>query len=341
MQAVPARNPRMTAPAMTHAPDPASLTTEARRTGAEVLRTEARAILALAEGLDGSFDRAVAAVLAAPGKVVTCGMGKSGHVARKIAATFASTGTPAHFVHPAEAGHGDLGMIAPGDVCLVLSASGETAELQSVVAYTRRFGIPLVAVSRVPDSTLMRQADIALALPAAPEACPLGLAPTTSTTVTLALGDALAVAVMRARGFDAEAFRRFHPGGRLGAQLMRVREVMHAGAALPVVAPDTPMPEVLMAMTGRGFGIAAVVKAGWLVGVITDGDLRRNMAGLMDRVAGDVATPQPRAIGPGALLAEAVREMNAGKVTALCVVDPPGRLVGLIRLHDCLRAGVV
>jgi arabinose-5-phosphate isomerase len=326
---------------MTQAPSPSTLIPEARRAGAEVLRIEAQAIMALAEGLTDTFDRAVAAILGVTGKVVTCGMGKSGHVARKVAATFASTGTPAHFVHPAEACHGDLGMIAPGDVCVVLSASGETVELRPVLAYCRRFAIPVIGISKVPDSALMRQADIAVALPDLPEACALGLAPTTSTTVALALGDALAVAVMRARGFDAASFQRFHPGGRLGAQLMRVRDVMHAGAALPVVAPDTLMPEVLMVMTGRGFGIAAVVRDGWLTGVITDGDLRRNMAGLMDRRAADVATPRPRSIGPDALIAEAVRTMNAGTVTALCVVDPPGRLVGLVRLHDCLHAGVV
>lgn len=312
-----------------------------RRIGAEVLRTEGRAILTLAENLPPAFNSAVAALLAAEGRVILSGMGKSGHVARKIAATLASTGTPAHFVHPAEASHGDLGMIAAGDVCVLLSNSGETRELDAIIAYTRRFGIPLIALTRAEGSTLAQSADIALLLPDAPEACAIGMAPTTSTTMALALGDALAVAVMRARGFGAEAFRTFHPGGKLGAQFLRVAAIMHSGDRLPMVTEDAPMPEVLMEMTGKGFGVAAVVVDGRLTGVITDGDLRRNLDGLMTRRAADVATRSPRSIAPDALIAEAVRVMNGNKVNALCVVDGGGRLVGLIRLHDCLRAGVV
>jgi arabinose-5-phosphate isomerase len=309
--------------------------------GAEVLRTEAAALISLAEGLGDDFAAAVAAVLKVSGRVVCSGMGKSGHVARKIAATLASTGTPAHFVHPAEAAHGDLGMIAPGDLCLLLSNSGETAELGAIVAYTRRFGIALIGVSKDPASSLMRAADIALVLPDAPEACAIGMAPTTSTTLMLALGDALAVAVMRARGFSADDFATFHPGGKLGAQMLRVAQVMVGAGALPEVAPDAPMSEVLIEMSARGFGLAAVVDAGRLVGVISDGDLRRNIDGLMGRRARDVATRNPRAIRPEALLGAAVREMNAAKIGVLCVTDAAGELVGMIRLHDCLRAGVV
>ncbi|MGY6632842.1 MAG: KpsF/GutQ family sugar-phosphate isomerase [Alkalilacustris sp.] len=330
--------------------------------GRGVLRTESRALAALEGALDDGFARAVALVLRAPGRVIVSGMGKSGHVARKIAATFASTGTPAQFVHPAEASHGDLGMITPSDVVLALSASGETAELADVIAHARRHAIPLIGISRAPGSTLLRQSDPALVLPDAPEACAIGLAPTTSTTMMMALGDALAVAVMQARGFSREGFAAFHPGGTLGAQLAPVRALMHAGAALPVVAPDAPMGEALVEMSRKGFGVVAVVEGGRLAGVITDGDLRRNLDGLMARRAGEVATPDPCAIGPDALASEALGVMTARRITSLMVVEGPGmpepgmpepgmpergmpgpgggRLVGLIHMHDCLRAGV-
>lgn len=310
-------------------------------TGADVLRTEAAALAELAAGLDHRFAAAVQAILGVSGRVICSGMGKSGHVARKIAATLASTGTPAHFVHPAEAAHGDLGMIAAGDLCLLLSNSGETAELAAIIAYTRRFAIPLIGISKDPDSSLMRAADLPLVLPDAPEACAIGMAPTTSTTLMLALGDALAVAVMRARGFSARDFATFHPGGKLGAQMLTVGQVMVGAGALPEVAPDLPMPQVLLEMSARGFGLAAVLRDGRLWGVISDGDLRRHMDGLMTRRAEDVATRTPRSIRPDALLAEAVRVMNEAKIGVLCVTDAQGRLVGMIRLHDCLRAGVV
>lgn len=311
--------------------------------GRRVITREAEALALLADGLDGAFSEAVECILGAEGRVIVSGMGKSGHIARKIAATLASTGTPAHFVHPAEASHGDLGMLARGDVCLVLSNSGETPELADIIAYTRRFSIPLIGVAGRPDSTLLRSADIAIVLPSAPEACATGIVPTTSTTMTLALGDALAIALMERRDFTPENFREFHPGGRLGARLSKVRDLMHGGEELPLVAADTPMSETLLTMSGKGFGVVGVTRDARLAGIITDGDLRRNMDGLLDRTAAEVMTPSPRTIGPDALAEEAVALMNAARITALFVVDPAGsdHPVGLIHIHDCLRAGVV
>ncbi|MGY6535930.1 MAG: KpsF/GutQ family sugar-phosphate isomerase [Pararhodobacter sp.] len=309
--------------------------------GRNVLETEAGALRAMAAELGDSFVRAVDTILLTEGRLIVAGIGKSGHVGRKIAATFASTGTPAHFVHAAEASHGDLGMIASRDCCILLSNSGETRELGDLISYTRRFAIPLIALTRVAGSTLATKADIVLLLPDAPEACAIGMAPTTSTTASMAMGDALAVAVMRRRGFDPENFRLFHPGGKLGAQLMRVADLMHTGDALPLVTEETPMPDVLVRMSGAGYGVALVAEAGRLTGIITDGDLRRNMEGLLARVARDVATRAPKTIGPGALVSEAVGMMNRAKVNALCVVDEGGTIQGMIRLHDCLRAGVV
>ncbi|WP_183470724.1 KpsF/GutQ family sugar-phosphate isomerase [Limimaricola variabilis] len=310
----------------------------------QVIGDEAAGLAALARGLDGGFAQALEAIRAAPGRVIVSGMGKSGHVARKIAATFASTGTPASFVHPAEASHGDLGMISKGDVVLVLSNSGETPELADLVAHTRRFGIPLIGVAARPQSTLMTQADIAITLPALPEACGIGVVPTTSTTMTLALGDALAIALMRGRGFTAADFRAFHPGGKLGARLARVRDLMHGAEELPLVDRDTPMADTLLAITGAGFGVVGVTDAsGGLVGIVTDGDLRRHMDGLLDHIAVEVMTPAPRTIRPDALAAEALAQMNERKITCLFVVDDEDaarRPLGILHIHDCLRAGV-
>jgi arabinose-5-phosphate isomerase len=331
---MPSRDPVRPAPDPAR-PDPAAML----EAGRAVLRTEAEGLAALAAALDAGFARAVETILAARGRVIVSGMGKSGHVGHKIAATLASTGTPAQFVHPAEASHGDLGMITAADVCLLLSASGETTELADVIAHARRHAIPLIAVSRGRASTLVRQADLALLLPEAPEACAIGLAPTTSTTMMMALGDALAVALMQARGFSRERFFAFHPGGTLGAQLLPVRALMHSGAALPVVAPGATMGEALVEMSAKGFGVVAVVEGGRLAGVITDGDLRRNLDGLMARTAGEVATPRPRRIAPGALASEALGVMTAQRITTLMVTEDEA-LVGLIHLHDCLRAGV-
>jgi arabinose-5-phosphate isomerase len=309
----------------------------------EVLATEAAALRALAAGLGPEFSRAVDRLAAIPGRVIVSGMGKSGHVARKIAATLASTGTPALFVHPAEASHGDLGMIVAGDAVLALSNSGETAELADLVAHTRRFGLPLIAITARADSTLALAADVALPLPRAPEACPMGLAPTTSTTMQMALGDALAVALLKRRGFTEADFRRFHPGGRLGARLRRVRDLMHTGESVPLAPAGLPMDQALVLMTEKRFGCLGVIGPdGRLVGIITDGDLRRAMGpDLLTRPVDQVMTRAPRTIGPDALAAEALHAMNAHQrpVTALFVTSPDGRAEGILHIHDLLRAG--
>lgn len=308
-----------------------------------VLATEAAGLRALSATLDGSFAAAVERLACCTGRVVVTGMGKSGHIGRKIAATLASTGSPAFFVHPAEASHGDLGMIIAGDAVLALSNSGETSELADLVAHARRFGLPLIAITARPASTLARAADIVLALPAAPEACPLGLAPTTSTTMQLALGDALAVALLTRRGFTSSEFSNFHPGGKLGAQLRRVSDLMHRGDAVPLARLDLPMHRALLVMTGKGFGcLGALDQEGRLVGVLTDGDLRRAMGpDLLDRRVEEVMNPTPRTIPAYALAADALRAMNTAPrpVTSLFVVDGNGRPEGILHVHDLLRAG--
>lgn len=310
----------------------------------DVLATEAAGLSALAGALGDSFAEAVDLLAAATGRIVVSGMGKSGHVARKIAATLASTGAPALFVHPAEASHGDLGMIVAGDAVLALSNSGETAELADLIAHSRRFGLPLVAITGRAESTLATAADAVLLLPAAREACPMGLAPTTSTTMQMALGDALAVALLTRRGFGAADFRQFHPGGKLGARLRRVREIMHTGDALPLAGPDTPMDAALVHMTSKRFGCLGVAdEAGRLIGMFTDGDLRRAMGGtLLSKRLGDVMNPRPRTIAPDTLAAEALHQMNDPErpITALFVVDETGRPAGILHIHDLLRAGV-
>lgn len=306
-----------------------------------VLSLEAEALTLLTEALDERFDAAVEALAAATGRVVVSGMGKSGHVGRKIAATMASTGTPAMFVHPGEASHGDLGMIVAGDVVLALSNSGETQELSDLVAHTRRYGLGLVAIIGRAGSSLARDADVALVLPAAPEACPMGLAPTTSTTMQMALGDALAVALLTRRGFTPADFRIFHPGGKLGAQLMRVEQLMHG--EMPLAAPTMPMDQALVAMTAGRFGCLGVVENGRLAGIITDGDLRRALRSggdLLAREAGGVMTRGVRTARPDMLAAEALRLMNERSITALFVVDARGAPVGILHIHDLLRAGV-
>ena len=309
-----------------------------------VLATEAAGLRALAAALDGGFVRAVEILAATPGRVVVTGIGKSGHVAHKIAATLASTGTPSLFVHPAEASHGDLGMIVPGDTVLALSNSGETAELADLIEHTRRFGLKLVAITGRAGSTLAAAADVVLLLPSAPEACPLGLAPTTSTTMQLALGDAVAVALLTRRGFGAADFRRIHPGGRLGARLKRVRDLMHVGEAMPLALPELPMDAALLRMTERRFGCLGIVDAaGRLTGIVTDGDLRRAMGpDLLRRRVGEIMTHGPRTIGPDALAAEALRDMTEGDspITTLFVVDARQVPLGILHIHDLLRAGV-
>ncbi|MGR3377576.1 KpsF/GutQ family sugar-phosphate isomerase [Salipiger abyssi] len=305
-----------------------------------VLATESAALTRLADELPVAFDDVITLLLHINGRIIVSGMGKSGHVAGKIAATLASTGAPAQVVHPGEASHGDLGMITTEDVVILISNSGETRELADMIAHCARFAIPMIAMTRRAESTLARSADHVLLMPDAPEACAIGMAPTTSTTMAMALGDALAVALMQKRGFDRENFLAFHPGGTLGAQLLRVSAVMHRGEELPVVAPDTPMGETLVVMSQKGFGVAALVEDGKLIGVITDGDLRRNLEGLMTRTAGAVATRNPRSVSPDALLTEALGVMNAGKISSLFAVEDDGTLVGLVHIHDALRAGV-
>ena len=298
---------------------------------------------ALANGLGEPFAAAVTLLREAGGRVVVTGMGKSGHVGRKIAATLASTGTPAHFVHPAEASHGDLGMVQPEDVVIALSWSGETAELAAIVAHTRRFRVGLIAITANADSALGREADVALVLPKAQEACPNGLAPTTSTTMQMALGDAIAVALLEARGFSRQDFYVYHPGGKLGAQLKTVESIMHRDAALPLLGLDAELPDVVEMMSAKGFGCAIVTDPdGHLAGVITDGDLRRKLlgGGLSGRRARDVMTREPRRITPDTLAVEALELVNRSRITALIVADAAGRPVGLVHVHDLLRLGV-
>lgn len=318
-----------------------SSSTDLLATGQRVIRREAGALVSLAEALDENFAKAVGLLIAAQGRVIVSGMGKSGHVARKIAATFASTGTPAHFVHPAEASHGDLGMVAEGDVLIVLSNSGETPELADVLAHAKRFGIALIGMTGRDGSTLMRQATVGLLLPEVPEACETGIVPTTSTTMMLALGDALAIALMEHRAFTPDHFRMFHPGGKLGARLLKVGDLMHEDP--PLVAATLPMGETLVEITKRGYGVVGVTDApGNLQGIITDGDLRRHLDGLMSRSAGEVMTENPRTIGPDALAGEALALMNDRKITCLLVTAPDSRkAIGILHMHDCLRAGVV
>lgn len=291
--------------------------------------------------LGPAVSEAVTAIVAARGRVIVTGMGKSGHIGLKIAATLSSTGTPAYFVHPGEASHGDLGMITPDDVILALSWSGETAELASIIHHSRRFKVRLIAMTSRADSTLGRAADIPLVLPVVAEACPHGLAPTTSTLIQLAMGDAMAIALLEAKGFSAQDFKTFHPGGSLGGRLKLVSDLMHAGDRLPLVALDEPMSGALVTMSAKSFGCVGVLDgAGHLAGVITDGDLRRHMdGGLLDKRADEIMTTQPKTIGPAVLAASALETMNSTRITSLFVVEA-GRPVGLIHLHDLLRAGV-
>lgn len=309
--------------------------------GRRVLQLEAEGLQALCDGLNGDFGRAVQILADATGRIIVSGMGKSGHIARKIAATLASTGTPAQFVHPAEASHGDLGMITEGDAALLLSNSGETSELKALIAYTRRFSIPVIGISSGAQSSLLDSADVALVLPGTPEACPMGLAPTTSTTMTLALGDALAVALMERKGFSPDQYQTLHPGGSLGQSLIRIEDIMHAGDSLPLAAEDDPMSDVLLIMTAKGFGCAGVCdQSGKLLGVITDGDLRRNMKPeLLDMRAGQVMTPNPITIQRRALGVEALNSMNSSAITCLFVVEAHVP-VGILHIQDCLRAGI-
>ncbi len=306
-----------------------------------VIAREVEGLNAVAEGLDEKFLEVVSRIAALKGRVIISGMGKSGHIGRKIAATLASTGTLAYFVHPSEASHGDLGMITTDDLVICLSNSGETHELRDIIAYTRRFSIPLVALVRRETSLLVQAADIAIVLPAVPEASPIGV-PTTSTTMMLAWGDALAVALMEKKGFSRDDFGVFHPGGKLGTQFIRVENLMHGAAELPLIAEKASMQEAILTMTAKRFGCAGVVdKNGMLLGIITDGDLRRNMNdGLMEKSAAEVMHKNPVTITPASLAAEALAIMNSKSITCLFALTD-GKPVGILHIHDCLRAGVM
>jgi len=314
--------------------------------GRAALATEAAAVAALVERLDATFAAACRCLISVRGRVVVTGMGKSGHVGSKIAATLASTGTPAFFLHPAEAIHGDLGMITRDDGVIALSNSGETTEVLALVPTLRRLGIPVVALTGNPASTLATAASVHLDVAVAAEACPLNLAPTASTTATLAMGDALAVALLELRGFTAEDFARSHPGGSLGRRLLlHVADVMRKGEAVPVVGPETPLRDGLLEMSGKGLGMTAVTDAsGRLLGIYTDGDLRRTLdhgPDLRTLKMHEVMTPAPKAILPTALAADAVNLMEQYRITSLAVVDESGHLVGALNVHDLLRAGVM
>jgi arabinose-5-phosphate isomerase len=307
------------------------------------LETEGLSALkaALASDLIDSFAAAVEVLRACRGRVIVTGMGKSGHVGLKVAATLSSTGTPAYFVHPSEASHGDLGMITRDDVIVAFSWSGETVELGNIVSYSRRFVVPLIAVTSNPRSTLAEAAELVLALPQAKEACPHGLAPTTSTMMQLALGDCLAMALLDSKGFTARDFKALHPGGQLGARLKFVGDLMHKGDRLPLAAADAVMTEAIVVMTEKALGCLGVVDDnGFLKGIITDGDLRRHMGdGLLSKRAQEIMTPAPKTVSPDLLASAALEMINSSKITTLFVVEN-GRPVGIIHIHDLLRAGV-
>jgi arabinose-5-phosphate isomerase len=313
----------------------AARTLDLEREGLQALRG------ALEQELGVAFGAAVAKLAAAKGRVIVTGIGKSGHVAQKLAATFASTGTPAFFVHPSEASHGDLGMITREDAIVALSWSGESVELGNILTYSRRFKVPLIAITSRAHSALGKQCDVVLELPRSKEACPHGLAPTTSTTMQLAIGDCLAIALLEHKGFTAHDFKVFHPGGSLGAALKFVADVMHTGEQLPLVGQDTPMSAALVTMTQKSFGCLGVVDSkGRLAGVITDGDLRRHMGDdLLAARTGDIMTEKPKSVAPDMLASAALEVLNASRITALFVVDR-GKPVGIVHVHDLLRAGV-
>lgn len=318
---------------------------EAVASATRTLQLEAEGLGALREALTAhlaeGFAEAIDILRGCRGRVIVTGMGKSGHVGLKVAATLSSTGTPAYFVHPSEASHGDLGMIAREDAVLAFSWSGETVELGNILSYSRRFAVPLIAVTSNPESTLAQAAEVVLALPHAKEACPHGLAPTTSTVMQLALGDSIAIALLESKGFTAIDFGVLHPGGQLGARLKFVSDLMHTGDRLPLTPVDTVMSEAIVVMTEKALGCLGVVDGhGFLQGIITDGDLRRHMGnGLLDRRAGDIMTPAPKTVTPDLMASAALEIINASAITALFVVENE-RPVGIIHIHDLLRAGV-
>lgn len=306
----------------------------------KVLQTEADALETLKNDLPNDFSDLVKLILNLNGRVIVSGVGKSGHIGNKIAATLASTGTPAYFVHATEASHGDLGMITEKDLCLLISNSGETSEIFDIVAHARRFSIPVATISSNTESTLVKATDFKLCLPVVEEACPIGMAPTTSTTMMLALGDALAVALMEAKNFNTENFKVLHPGGKLGAKMMMVSQVMHKSDALPLVETQTSMKETLLTMSSRGFGIAAVVnEKDFLVGVITDGDLRRHINDLMSKTAGEIASLSPITVVRETFVVDALKLMQENKITVLIVTSAENKPVGILHIQDLLKVG--
>jgi len=308
----------------------------------QVLKLEAAGLTGLASSLNGALSEALDILQNITGRVIVTGMGKSGHIANKIAATLASTGKPAFFIHPGEASHGDLGMISDQDAVLALSNSGETPELSDIIAYTRRFKIPLIGMTSGATSTMATEADVALILPPAKEACVIGLAPTTSTTMMMAYGDVLAVVLMERQGFTAEEFKLRHPGGRLGLRLLKVSDIMHGGKELPIAKGSDPMTEILPEMTAKSLGCIGILdEAGSLAGIVTDGDLRRHMSdGILSLTAAEVMTTGAKTIRSSALASEALQIMNDAKITSLFVAEEEGKVVGLLHIHDCLRAGI-
>ena len=340
LKRAPAKSPkkakRKTAKARSTALDSAVRTLEIEIDGLKLLHGE------LKNGLAQRVDEAVSLLKSSEGRVIVSGIGKSGLVGQKLAATFASTGTPSFFVHPTEASHGDLGMITQTDVILALSWSGETVELANILNYSRRFAVPLISITSRASSTLGKASDVCLELPRAQEACPHGLAPTTSTTMTLALGDCLAISLLEAKGFSAMDFKDIHPGGSLGSQLKFVEDVMHAGDELPLVSKKADMSEALVVMTQKAFGCAGVVDSkGKLAGIITDGDLRRHMGGgLLSASTAEIMTAAPKTVGPRMMASAALEVINASRITALFVVEK-GKPVGILHVHDLLRAGIV
>lgn len=334
--------------------EPASVSKPARPADGDlaaalrVLETAGDAIAALATTLNADFSRALDIIVSVEGRLIVSGMGKSGHIGRKIASTLASTGTPAHFVHPAEAGHGDLGALTRQDALLILSNSGDTAELSHLITFAKRFSIPLIGVASRAESALLQAADVALVLPKSREACPMGLAPTTSTTLMLVLGDALAVALMERRGFTSDEYRLLHPSGSLGKALIRVMDIMHKGEDMPLVDEDATVRDAVLEIAARRFGCVGIVdRAGALSGIFTDGDLARHMdpidPGLFLRPIREVMTSAPKIVAPRQLAAEALALMNEKKITVLFVVDADDashRPIGILHMHDCLRAGL-
>jgi arabinose-5-phosphate isomerase len=339
----------MSAPKRTNSSAATETASQDLASAARVLRLEAKGLETMADQLDASFSKAVDILEAVTGRIIMTGMGKNGPIAGKIAATLASTGSPATYVHPSEASHGDLGMIKREDAVVALSNSGETVELRDLLEYSRRFSIPMIAITGNPTSTLAEMSDVVLVLPNVPEACPMGLAPTTSTTASLALGDALAVALLERKGFSAQDFRVLHPGGKLGSSLVRVADIMHTGDDIPLASTDTPMSEAMLTMTEKRQGCIGIVDASRrLIGIITDGDLRRHMDdSILQKTAGEIMTPAPRTIRPQALAAEAMATMVMGDrpITNLFVVEDPKDSdnpvpIGILHMNDCLMAGV-